>query len=270
MGDPIVGTALGLAGTLFGGEDPSYEYMDPSQKIMPEPEYEANLRAQLTKQALENMVKSSRYPEMAEYDRQHQLKLLQQQLNFLPQQLDLLPKQQDLMQGKLPEIFSQKFQQAMHEDVGRTLGDATVDLNKRGVLSSSVMSDAINKIGRGITEASAKNFQQNLGLLSDLNAGAGNILANASNMIQGAGKLNMDINAINSGLRDVDQQQQNLPYNLYNLWRTSRFGVQGTPIENKGTPPPFSGLGSYLLETNVPKLFNPTPKKVASPSAYGG
>ena len=203
MGDPIVGGVLGLAGTMLGGEDPSVSYGDPSKRIMPETDYEANLRQKLTDIALNNITKA---PGLIDAATQRQI---------------------DLMSGKIPDTFGQAFQKAIYEDVGNTLGTQIRNLGQRGVLNSSVMSDAVTGIGKDINTQSAKNYQTNLALLGNLNAGASNMA----------------------------QQLMAQPTNLYNMWRTSRFGVQGTPITDPGSAPPFAGLGSELLKNSFTKMF---------------
>ena len=73
-----------------------------------------------------------------------------------------------LMNGQIPMAYQQNFDNSMARSTNSTLGSALQGLAGRGILNSSVAADSFGGIGRGIAEASAKNYQNNIGQLQEL------------------------------------------------------------------------------------------------------
>lgn len=74
----------------------------------------------------------------------------------------------DLTQGKLPDSYTQNMTDAIASGVENTMGSALDSLASRGVLSSSVTTQAMNDISKNISDTMAQQYQNNIGILNGL------------------------------------------------------------------------------------------------------
>lgn len=74
----------------------------------------------------------------------------------------------DLTQGKLPDSYTQNMTDAIASGVENTMGTALDSLASRGVLSSSVTTQAMNDISKNISDTMAQQYQNNIGILNGL------------------------------------------------------------------------------------------------------
>lgn len=73
-----------------------------------------------------------------------------------------------LAEGNLPSQYQQNMQDAIASTIKGTMGQAINNLGQRGVLNSSVTNSAMNDISKNAADSVAKQYQGNIGLVSDL------------------------------------------------------------------------------------------------------
>lgn len=74
----------------------------------------------------------------------------------------------DLTQGKLPDSYTQNMTDAIASGVENTMGSALDSLASRGVLSSSVTTQAMNDISKNISDTMAQQYLNNISTLNGL------------------------------------------------------------------------------------------------------
>ena len=74
----------------------------------------------------------------------------------------------DLTQGKLPDSYTQNMTDAIASGVENTMGTALDSLASRGVLSSSVTTQAMNDISKNISDTMAQQYLNNISTLNGL------------------------------------------------------------------------------------------------------
>jgi hypothetical protein len=208
---------MGFVKDLLFGKKPSVSYPNPANQIEPEPDYEAELRKILTGNAGDALNYGNQY----------------QTMNFgllssLPKLLGKTAMSYDnLMAGHLPTEFQTNFENGIRSGVQTTVGNIANNLVNRGVgLNGTSFTNNLNSVNQAVADASAKNFSGNIGLLSGI-AGQG---------------LDSYMNAANTMGNAVNNTYQ-YPYNLYSLWRQSRYNNRAEPVVDQGSPGLF---GSWL------------------------
>lgn len=74
----------------------------------------------------------------------------------------------DLTQGKLPDSYTQNMTDAIASGVENTMGSALDSLASRGVLSSSVTTQAMNDISKNVSDTMAQQYLNNISTLNGL------------------------------------------------------------------------------------------------------
>ena len=74
----------------------------------------------------------------------------------------------DLTQGKLPDGYVQNMTDAISSGVENTMGNALSSLAGRGVLSSSVTTQAMNDISKNVSDTMAQQYLNNISTLNGL------------------------------------------------------------------------------------------------------
>lgn len=74
----------------------------------------------------------------------------------------------DLTQGKLPDSYVQNMTDAISSGVENTMGNALSSLAGRGVLSSSVTTQAMNDISKNVSDTMAQQYLNNVSTLNGL------------------------------------------------------------------------------------------------------
>ena len=74
----------------------------------------------------------------------------------------------DLTQGKLPDSYTQNMTDAIASGVENTMGTALDSLASRGVLSSSVTTQAMNDISKNVSDTMAQQYLNNISTLNGL------------------------------------------------------------------------------------------------------
>jgi hypothetical protein len=88
---------------------------------------------------------------------------------------------QGLSQGELPSAYLNNMSSAIKSGVQNTVGNTLNNLANRGVLNSSVTSDAMNEIGRNVSDTMAGMFNQNVNQLGGVYE---SMINNAGNPLQ--------------------------------------------------------------------------------------
>lgn len=121
-----------------------------------------------------------------------------------------LQTQRDALAGKLPSAFEANYNKSINRSLNQSMGSSLNNLASRGVINSSSFGSA----SKGMSEAAANQANQNY-----MNA----LQFQMSNAMQ---PFTSRMGAASSFYNYGNQQEQQL-LNLYNLWRQSRYGVQG-------------------------------------------
>lgn len=121
-----------------------------------------------------------------------------------------LQAQKDALAGKLPSAFEANYNKSINRSLNQSMGSSLNDLASRGVINSSSFGSA----SKGMSEAAANQANQNY-----MNA----LQFQMTNAMQ---PFTSRMGAASSFYNYGNQQEQQL-LNLYNLWRQSRYGVQG-------------------------------------------
>ena len=121
-----------------------------------------------------------------------------------------LQTQRDALAGKLPSAFEANYNKSINRSLNQSMGSSLNDLASRGVINSSSFGSA----SKGMSEAAANQANQNY-----MNA----LQFQMTNAMQ---PFTSRMGAASSFYNYGNQQEQQL-LNLYNLWRQSRYGVQG-------------------------------------------
>ena len=132
---------------LFGSDPtpPTTTYVPPDQKIMPEPNYEANMRAGLTNWS--NTILQNLPSMYSQYQ----------------------TTQNGLMSGKLPTSFTNNMNNLMTSTMNNSAGQWLNKAGNNGVINSSVTKRALNDATNNVASASQQNFGSNLGMLENMN-----------------------------------------------------------------------------------------------------
>lgn len=144
----------------------------------------------------------------------------------------------DLTQGKLPAAFQDNMTNSVQSGVDKTVGGTINNLSQRGILNSSVTGGAMNDISKNVSDTMAQQYQNNIGILSNLfgqqigSAGVGLGLGQAAQ--QGAAYMPLNfLNAANT------MQGTNINGLL------GAVGGKGTQTSSE-TPASGGLLGNYL------------------------
>lgn len=158
-----------------------------------------------------------------------------------------------LMDGELPSTFAAARQQALQDDLTKTVGSTVNSLGSRGVLNSSVTNKALNDISQNASDTLAKQYSSDVGLYSGLLSSAANNyntqFNNYSNLDNGT--LNANTTAQNSSytqpgtLLSYAQELYKPGSDLYNTMYNGRMRSAGqTQSTNDGGSSTWGAIGS--------------------------
>ena len=147
-----------------------------------------------------------------------------------------------LANGYLPSQYQQNMQNAIASTLKGTMGQTVNNLGQRGVLNSSVTSAAMNDISKNAADSVAKQYQGNIGLVSNL---LGQEIGNTNATLgQQANLANQRLGNTNNALgsqASLYGQQGDLANQAFNA-RANALGQQ-TNIANQQTANTANALG---------------------------
>lgn len=168
----------------------------------------------------------------------------------------------NLANGNIPSAYQTNMENSIQSALNNTMGKAINSLGNRGVLNSSVTSEAMNDIGRNAADAVAQQYQQNINQSADLVGRQENTLGSAlgqqaqyaqqqfenmqNNNAQNSGIYGNLINSAATPITTAAGAQEAAISPAQNLWSSSL----GLNSAGNATLAGLSGKGTTTSTTN--------------------
>ena len=168
----------------------------------------------------------------------------------------------DLANGNVPSAYQANMENSIQSALNNTMGKTINSLGNRGVLNSSVTSEAMNDIGRNAADTVAQQYQQNINQSADLIGRQENTLGSAlgqqaqyaqqqfentqNNNAQNSGIYGNLINSAATPITTAAGAQEAAISPAQNLWSSSL----GLNSAGNATLAGLSGKGTTTSTTN--------------------